>query len=232
MDSVVKMKSLPFDACQLDVITFFDSFKLKPNGVQLVVRSDGKPTGEAFVDFEGPEEAARALRERDHKVFAEKFGDRYVRLIQVGALSAGAGSVGRRRRGAQGAARRQGRVVWPRAARAWALMQRSRRAAPNMPPPACLRSGATQVSRKEMQSTLALRFGGEGIIKVKGIPFKATAGDVRKFFSGHKVKQDGVAFIMHQVRLAAARRSRSRAPAACWPLAQLLARYSSGLSSV
>ena len=84
MDSVVKMKSLPFDACQLDVITFFDSFKLKPNGVQLVVRSDGKPTGEAFVDFDAPEEAARALRERDHKVFADKFGDRYVRLIQVG----------------------------------------------------------------------------------------------------------------------------------------------------
>lgn len=46
MDSVVKMKSLPFDATQLDIIQFFDSFKLKPNGVQLVVRSDNKPTGE------------------------------------------------------------------------------------------------------------------------------------------------------------------------------------------
>jgi epithelial splicing regulatory protein 1/2 len=40
------MKSLPFDATQLDVIQFFDGFKLKPNGVQLVVRSDNKPTGE------------------------------------------------------------------------------------------------------------------------------------------------------------------------------------------
>ena len=46
MDSVVKMKSLPFDASQLDIIQFFDSYKLKPNGVQLVVRSDNKPTGE------------------------------------------------------------------------------------------------------------------------------------------------------------------------------------------
>ena len=45
-DSVVKIKSLPFDATQLDIIQFFDSFKLKPNGVQLVVRSDNKPTGE------------------------------------------------------------------------------------------------------------------------------------------------------------------------------------------
>jgi hypothetical protein len=38
---------------------------------------------QAFVDFESSDEAARSIRERDHKVFSEKFGDRYVRLIQV-----------------------------------------------------------------------------------------------------------------------------------------------------
>lgn len=102
---MVKIKSLPFDASQLDVIQFFDSFRMKANGVQIVVRSDNKPTGEAFVDFESPEEAVRAIRDRDHKVFSEKFGDRYVRLIQV--------------------------------------------------------------TRREMQATLALRFGGEGILKMK-----------------------------------------------------------------
>lgn len=48
-----------------------------------------------------------------------------------------------------------------------------------------------------MQATLALRFGGEGILKVKGIPFKACAADVRKFFSGYKIKVGGVSFIMH-----------------------------------
>lgn len=135
LDSVVKMKSLPFDANQSDIIMFFEAYRLKPNGVQLVVRSDNKPTGEAFVDFESYEEASKAMREKDHKVFNEKFGDRYVRLIQV--------------------------------------------------------------SRKEMQATLALRFGGEGILKVKGIPFKACATDVRKFFNGYKIKAGGVSFIMH-----------------------------------
>lgn len=134
-DSVVKIKSLPFDATQLDIIQFFEGLKLKPNGVQLVVRSDNKPTGEAFVDFENNEEACKAIREKDHKVFSEKFGDRYVRLIQV--------------------------------------------------------------SRKEMQATLALRFGGEGILKMKGIPFKAVAADVRKFFAGYKIKTEGISFIMH-----------------------------------
>jgi hypothetical protein len=38
---------------------------------------------QAFVDFESYEEASKAMREKDHKVFNEKFGDRYVRLIQV-----------------------------------------------------------------------------------------------------------------------------------------------------
>jgi len=46
---VVKIKSLPFDANQLDVIQFFVDYRLKPNGVQLVVRSDNKPTGEVCV---------------------------------------------------------------------------------------------------------------------------------------------------------------------------------------
>ena len=48
-----------------------------------------------------------------------------------------------------------------------------------------------------MQATLALRFGGEGILKMKGIPFKAAAADVRKFFMGYRIKLDGISFIMH-----------------------------------
>lgn len=54
------------------------------------VRADNRPTGEAFVDFENFEEAARAVREKDHKVFAaEKFGDRYVRLLQASRTAQG-----------------------------------------------------------------------------------------------------------------------------------------------
>lgn len=41
---------------------------------------------QAFVDFESYEEASKAMREKDHKVFNEKFGDRYVRLIQVSPI--------------------------------------------------------------------------------------------------------------------------------------------------
>ena len=40
--------------------------------------------------------------------------------------------------------------------------------------------GILQVPRSEMQAALALRFGGDGIVKMKGLPFKATADDVIK----------------------------------------------------
>jgi hypothetical protein len=47
------------------------------------------------------------------------------------------------------------------------------------------------------QAKLALRFGGEGILKMKGIPFKASTSDVRKFFAGYRIKPGAIAFIMH-----------------------------------
>lgn len=134
-DSVIKVKSLPYDACQLDVLQFFTGFKIRPNGVQLVIQGNNKPSGEAFVDFDSGAEAERAITTKDRQVFAQKFGDRYVRLVQV--------------------------------------------------------------PRSEMQAALALRFGGDGIVKMKGLPFKATADDVIKFFAGYRVRPDGIHFVMH-----------------------------------
>ncbi len=134
---------------------------------------------QAFVDFESPEEAARSIKEKDHKVFSEKFGDRYVRLIQVRALQ-------QPRRTVLSA------IVWLSAFCPW--FHRHER---ELLFTTCTAWTLFQVSRKEMQATLALRFGGEGVLKMKGIPFKAMALDVRKFFAGYKIKPDGVSFIMH-----------------------------------
>ena len=38
---------------------------------------------QAFVDFDSGAEAERAITTKDRQVFAQKFGDRYVRLVQV-----------------------------------------------------------------------------------------------------------------------------------------------------
>ena len=38
---------------------------------------------QAFVDFDSGAEAERAITSKDRQVFAQKFGDRYVRLVQA-----------------------------------------------------------------------------------------------------------------------------------------------------
>jgi len=101
----------------------------------LVVRLDGRPTGEAFVDFESYEEALKASKEKDRQVFHPKFGERYVRLILV--------------------------------------------------------------TRQEMQRVLAERYAGEGILKLKGLPFQCTFAEVRGFFAGYHIRMSGINFVMH-----------------------------------
>lgn len=41
------------------------------------------PAVQAFVDFDSASEAERAITTKDRQVFAQKFGDRYVRLVQA-----------------------------------------------------------------------------------------------------------------------------------------------------
>jgi len=52
------------------------------------------------------------------------------------------------------------------------------------------------VSRKEMQESLSSKTS-EGVIKVKGLPYKASLQEIRQFFAGYVVKPDGVSIILH-----------------------------------
>lgn len=134
-ETVVRVRGLPMEAKQLDVISFFAGYNLRANGVQILVTSNLKPVGEAFVDFETQAEAQQACAEKDHAVFnQEKFGDRFVRLLLV--------------------------------------------------------------PRRDMQDAVSSRLGGDGIIKVKGMPFKATHHEVRQFFAGYGVKPDGISIAL------------------------------------
>lgn len=46
-------------------------------------KSPGLHVLQAFVDFDSGAEAERAITTKDRQVFAQKFGDRYVRLVQA-----------------------------------------------------------------------------------------------------------------------------------------------------
>jgi len=55
--SVVKMKGLPFKVVKDEVLEFFQDFKVQESGVLMRKHPDGRPTGEAYVVFETPEQA-------------------------------------------------------------------------------------------------------------------------------------------------------------------------------
>lgn len=73
---VLKLRGLPFSASKRDVIEFFKDFDLKDENIQFVVHSDGRASGEAFVEFDGPSQSKLAMS-RDKMML----GSRYVELF-------------------------------------------------------------------------------------------------------------------------------------------------------
>jgi len=46
-----------------------------PPGCSFIMHADGRPTGMAFIEFETPQEAVRAM-EKDRAKFGPEYGDR------------------------------------------------------------------------------------------------------------------------------------------------------------
>eukprot|EP00741_Cyanophora_paradoxa_P020828 tig00000229_g20107.t1 len=75
---VLRMRGLPYSATKYDIEAFFSGFPLVDNGVHICVGSDGRPTGEAYVEF-GNETAALDALSRRQK---ERIGSRYIELFR------------------------------------------------------------------------------------------------------------------------------------------------------
>lgn len=79
MDSVIKMRGLPYKTTRNDILDFFAGLSQVPlNGVHLMFNEREQPTGEAYVEFSGPDDRERAMtKDRQH------MGGRYVELFRV-----------------------------------------------------------------------------------------------------------------------------------------------------
>ncbi|KAH7669380.1 RNA recognition motif domain-containing protein [Dioscorea alata] len=74
---VLKLRGLPYSATKSDIVDFFgEEFGLGEENVQIACRSDGKATGEAFVEFESAEMAKKAMCKDKMMI-----GSRYVELF-------------------------------------------------------------------------------------------------------------------------------------------------------
>uniref|UniRef100_A0A2K6AWX9 RRM domain-containing protein n=1 Tax=Macaca nemestrina TaxID=9545 RepID=A0A2K6AWX9_MACNE len=76
-NSFVRLRGLPFDCSNEEIVQFFSGLEIVPNGMTLPVDFQGRSTGEAFVQFASQEIAERALKK--HK---ERIGHRYIEIFK------------------------------------------------------------------------------------------------------------------------------------------------------
>lgn len=75
---VVKLRGLPWSATAQDVLEFFKGSKIVNGeyGIHMTTSREGRPSGEAFVEFEDEDHMESALnKDRDH------IGNRYIEGI-------------------------------------------------------------------------------------------------------------------------------------------------------
>lgn len=74
------MRGLPFTATTADILQFFQGFsELSPECIQIHRNSDGRPSGEAVVNFQNHAEAERAIQVKNR----HNIGTRYIELFMA-----------------------------------------------------------------------------------------------------------------------------------------------------
>ena len=74
--SYLRMRGLPFSAAKDDIYIFFEEYNPVSESVVLTYRSDGRATGEAYVQFESSEDSKRAM-----DLHRKMMGNRYIELF-------------------------------------------------------------------------------------------------------------------------------------------------------
>ncbi|KAG5189765.1 hypothetical protein JKP88DRAFT_262098 [Tribonema minus] len=76
---VLRMRGLPYSAGPAQIRDFFGDYAIsKSDGIHVITGPDGRPSGEAYVEFANEDDAKHALG-----LHKEKIGDRYIELFQV-----------------------------------------------------------------------------------------------------------------------------------------------------
>lgn len=77
-DNVVRLRGLPYDATKDDIVNFFgNEFDIVEDGILLPIGSDGRSSGQAFVQFTNSADAAKALTKNRQNI-----GWRYIEVFE------------------------------------------------------------------------------------------------------------------------------------------------------
>jgi len=75
-DAVVKLRGLPYDAGKMQIADFFKGLEIEHNGILLVTDFQGRPSGEAYVQFTNVGDGKKALLKNK-----ENIGHRYIEVF-------------------------------------------------------------------------------------------------------------------------------------------------------
>lgn len=73
---VLRLRGLPFSASKDDIMEFFSDFDLSEDSIHIIMNSEGRPSGEAYVEFENAEDSKAAMA-KDRMTL----GSRYIELF-------------------------------------------------------------------------------------------------------------------------------------------------------
>merc|ERR1719471_1074200 len=76
-DDIVRLRGLPFEAGPLEVCKFFEGLEISESGILLCKDFNGRPSGEAYVQFINGGEAEKALEKNNANM-----GHRYIEVFQ------------------------------------------------------------------------------------------------------------------------------------------------------
>jgi len=82
---VVKMRGLPYTATELEIADFFGGLRITAGGVSIGRDANGRPSGEAHVEFSTESDAQAAMG-----LNRQRIGSRYIELFRTKQLPAGA----------------------------------------------------------------------------------------------------------------------------------------------
>eukprot|EP00210_Caulerpa_lentillifera_P008003 g7642.t1 len=71
--STVRVRGLPFRVTEQEIKEFFQSFKFIPTSIQIDKDTSGRSSGEGWVTFINPDEARRAVRERNRQYLQNRY---------------------------------------------------------------------------------------------------------------------------------------------------------------
>lgn len=76
-DGTVRLRGLPYGCSKQDIAEFFNGLEIIPYGISITMNQEGRPSGDAYVEFASGEEAEKALLK--HK---ENMGNRYIEVFK------------------------------------------------------------------------------------------------------------------------------------------------------